>query len=235
MTSNAQKRENGRLRTKIAELDAAIEDRDAKIETLARQLRALEDHVKRLLATRHRAPFIARGQGVLFPLEPVSPEQSADDESSTGESSCTDDVDNELAENSQADDEPTANEDRTKRKPGSRKLDTSALPYEERRHELPEHERFCPDTGLPLVPIGETVFDEIDYQRARIVLIRHRRTIYGLATGASRGAPGRAGYSADAASRARELHSERHAPRMVGRAKVCEPPTSLPAGAHLRA
>jgi len=72
----------------------------------------------------------------------------------------------------------TAREHRPQRP--ARRIDTSALPRSERIHELPEDERVCPETGLPLVPVGETTFEEIDYQRARLTLVVHRQIVYGL-------------------------------------------------------
>ena len=62
----------------------------------------------------------------------------------------------------------------------ARRIDTSALPRSERVHELPEDERVCPHTGLTLVPVGEKIFEEIDYQRARLTVVVHRRIVYGL-------------------------------------------------------
>lgn len=149
----------------LAERDAQLLDRDAKIEQLASNLRTLEAQFKRLLAGRGGDHQIADGQGVLFapgsaPAEEI-PEHAGE-----------------------APDGETAG-DKVKRahrpKQPARKVDTSALPVEDRRHELPEDERICPDTGLRLVPVGEKVFEEIEYDRAKLRLVRHIQAIYGLA------------------------------------------------------
>lgn len=163
-----------RLQREIEELRAKLVDRDAKIEDLARDLAALKDHINRLLASRGRGHLIAEGQGVLFP-DPPAPEASQSDSAAGSE---TDDGDAD-EEDDDRDAERNACSSRPGKKP--RRIDTSALPCEERLHELPEEDRVCPETGLPLVPIGEKVFDEIDYQRAKLTLIRHRQVIYGLA------------------------------------------------------
>jgi transposase len=47
-------------------------------------------------------------------------------------------------------------------------------------HDIPEDQRLDPVTGQPLVQIGEKVFEELDYQRAQLTVIRHRQPIYGL-------------------------------------------------------
>jgi len=173
---SALERENEKLKAEVAERNAAIVDRDAKIERLARDLRSLEEHIKRLLSGRGRDHLIPEGQGVLFPLEPSSADQTP---ASDGRSATDDTAE---AEDDQKDDEgdSAAGNGRDGSKPRARKIDTSALPCEERIHELPEEQRVCPDTGLRLVPVGEKVFEEIDFQRAKLTLIRHRRVVYGL-------------------------------------------------------
>jgi hypothetical protein len=66
----------------------------------------------------------------------------------------------------------------TPRKPG--KIDTAGLPSEDRLHDVPEEQRIDPATGKPLVKVGEAVFEELDYQRAQLRVIRHVQPIYGL-------------------------------------------------------
>lgn len=151
----------------IAELQAAIVDRDGRIEGLAGQLATLEAHVKRLLAGRGGGHRIPEGQGLLF-----SEGAFAADEPEATE-----------ADEGPTDDEQAAGDPPRKepRRQGRRKIDTSGLPVREQIHELPEGERVCPDTGQPLVPVGEKVFEEIDYQRPRLTLVRHKRVVYGLA------------------------------------------------------
>jgi hypothetical protein len=60
------------------------------------------------------------------------------------------------------------------------KIDTAGLPSEDRLHDVPEAQRVDPATGKPLVQIGEKVFEELDYQRAQLRVIRHRQPVYGL-------------------------------------------------------
>lgn len=158
--------------TELAERDAAIVDRDAKIEKLARDLAMLETHVKRLLAGRRGGYSIPEGQGILFPNDLGQDVVDATpDETSEGE------------QDEEDDDEPADEPQGGRPKPGARKprkIDTSGLPCEERVHELPEQERVCPDTGQVLVPVGEKVFEEIDFTRAQLTVIRHRQVVYGL-------------------------------------------------------
>ena len=180
MASNAHQREIEDLRTQLAqrnavidERDAAIADRDAKIEKLARDLATLEAHVKRLLAGRRGGHLIPEGQGVLFPGALEAADQH---ESPTGETPEEDPGD---ADDDESDDEP----ERSRPKAGAgkpRRIDTSGLPCEDRVHDLPEEERICPDTGQVLVPVGETIFEELDYTRAQLTVIRHRQVVYGL-------------------------------------------------------
>ena len=143
---------------------ALIADRDAKIEQLTADVATLKSHLERLLAN-HRAPrAVQEGQGELFPM-PDAPESEAES-------------DDELCDEANKDDE--REHKKTQRKRSSNKVDTSLLPREDRRHEIPEEQRICPETGQALVPIGEKTFDEIDYQRAKLILIRHTQVIYGL-------------------------------------------------------
>jgi transposase len=163
--------ENERLKAQLAERDAAIADRDAKIEKLARDLATLEAHVKRLLMGRRGGHFVPEGQGLLFPnaVEPGSEDAAETDE---GEDDADDAEQPEQAQAAEPACEP--------RQKGPRRIDTAGLPCEERVHELPEEERICPETGQVLVPVGEKVFEELDYVRAQLTVIRHRQVIYGL-------------------------------------------------------
>ena len=166
-----------RLRSALAERDAMLTDRDALIAQLASDLQLLQAHVKRLLAGRGGSHLIAEGQGALFSDAQtemgVTDDDDADDADEETESEASPDADEtpdgETA--SQGDDGP---------KSRSRRIDTSALPRVERVHELPEDERVCPVTGLPLVPVGEKIFEEIDFQRAQVLLVVHRQIVYGL-------------------------------------------------------
>src|SRR5690606_35522114 len=173
MPTQALQIEIERLKAQLSERDAAIVDRDARIERLAHDLAMLESHMKRLLGGRRGGYLIPEGQGVLFPnaLEVTGEQDSVSDESSREDQSD--------AEEGEVEDEPEPGR-RKRRARRPRKVDTAGLPCEERLHELPEAERVCPDTGQILVPVGEKVFEEIDYTRAQLTVIRHRQVVYGL-------------------------------------------------------
>lgn len=171
MSPNALQLENKKLNVQLAERDAMIIDRDAKIEELARDLRSLEKHLKRLLSGRGGHNLIAEGQGVLFPVESSGSEQVNDAEDS-GETA--DDEGDDKGD----DDDQDKHAKRSKSPP--KKIDTSALPREDRVHELPKDERLCPETGQALVPIGEKTFEEIHFERAQLSIIVHRQIVYGL-------------------------------------------------------
>lgn len=172
--SQQQQREVEQLKAKLADRDAKLADRDAKIEELARDVALLKDYIDRRFASRGRGHLIPEGQGVLFPASSAAeaqPAESASDE--TGE------------DDGEEDDPDEVEAPRRKKRKKSQKLDTSALPREERIHELPQEERVCPETGQALVPVGETVFEEIDYQRATIKIVVHRQVEYGLSSEAA--------------------------------------------------
>ncbi len=175
MPSSALQLENEKLKAQLVDRDAAIIDRDAKIEQLARDLATLEAHVKRLLSGRGGGHLIPEGQGLLFPnAVGVVELEAAPDEASKTDEGDADQEDDDDRDGDQGRGQPEARS----KKP--RKIDTSGLPCEERIHDLPEEERFCPDTGQALVAVGEKVFEEIDYTRAQLTLIRHRQVVYGL-------------------------------------------------------
>jgi len=148
----------------LAERDAQLIDRDAKIEELARHLRLLETQLKRILAGRGADQRIQEGQGVLF-APPTAPAEEIPEHA-----------------NEAPDGETPADKVKRAHRPKrpSKKVDTSALSVEDRIYELPESERICPVTGLRLVPVGEKVFEEIEYDRAKLRLVRHIRPVYGL-------------------------------------------------------
>ena len=169
MTPSARQVEIEQLKRQLADRDAAIADRDAKIEQLARDLATLAAHVKRLLAPRGGGYRIPEGQGVLFPDAVLAPESPTADPVETDDGVGTEGDDEE-------DDQPP----KPKTRAGKRKVDTAGLPREDRLHEVPEGQRICPVTGQALVPIGEKVFEELDFARAQLRVIRHRQVIYGL-------------------------------------------------------
>lgn len=164
--------DNAMLRQKLAELDAEIADRDKTIAKLANDLAVLQGAVTKLLAQRGGGHRVNEKQGLLFPatvaaVEPAEPTPPVDAEPDDGGS----------------DDETkakpaTPKKKGTPRKPG--KIDTAGLPSEDLVHDVPEADRVDPTTGKPLVRIGEKVFEELDYQRAQLRVIRHVQSIYGL-------------------------------------------------------
>jgi transposase len=161
------KRLLGKLRKREERLDeqaAAIADRDAKIEELASNLRVLEGHLKRLLAGRAGRTLFAEGQGDLFPEEAAAAEEIPEHAGEAPDGETAQDVIKR----------------RHRPKSPARKTDTSSLPIEERTHELAPEDRVCPDTGLPLVPVGKKVTEEIEHQRSRLFVVRHTQIIYGL-------------------------------------------------------
>ena len=122
-------RENERLRRRLAEAHAAIADRDAKIEKLARDFATLEAHVKRLLAGRRGGHTVPDGQGLLFADHEQAVESDPDSEEDSEEDQGEGDDDGRA-------DEPRRHPpNRGARRP--RKIDTAGLPCEERVHELP--------------------------------------------------------------------------------------------------
>ena len=158
---------------RIIERDATIADRDKTIAKLAKDVASLKDAVKKLLAQRGAAGHrVHEKQGLLFSetivaVEPAPAAPSVDAEPDDG---C-----NAAASSAQS---ATPKKKGSPRKPG--KIDTAGLPSEDRLHDVPEAQRIDSVTGLPLVQIGEKVFEELDYQRAQLRVIRHVQPIYGL-------------------------------------------------------
>jgi len=142
-------------------LRAQLADRDAETAALKRDVATLTEHVKRLLEASRRRPSGHPGQGELFPDDEV-------------------DVEPDVSQLEAAEDGEIESPKEPRKKRKTSKADTSRLPRKEVRHELTEEERIDPTTGLLLVPVDEKVFDELDYQRAQITLIRHVQVIYGL-------------------------------------------------------
>ena len=147
-----------RLRATLAERDAkneALYRINAELreqnEELRKQITLLRRELERLLRGRGGAHLIAEGQGTLFdsvlPTPIAEPDPAAEyaREAPDGETP----------------DDPIKKRHRPKRR--ARKVDSSALPRERVFHELPETERICPTTGVALVPIGEKIFEEIEY------------------------------------------------------------------------
>jgi len=161
--------ENAALRSGLAERDERISDLEIQLELLAKKLRLtarerglLEQKLKQLQAMRQRHPYLDPGQG-LFDFDGGEPKPAHVGEAPDGETK----------------DDPIRQ--RNKPKKPARKLDTSNLPVEHVIHELPEEQRVCPTTGRLLVPVGEKLEEEIDFQPGFIKRIVHHRVIYGLA------------------------------------------------------
>ena len=155
----------------IAEGRAEIADRDKTIAKLAKDVAMLQEAVAHLLAQRSSGHRVNEKQGLLFPatttmFETPEPAVVVDAEPDDGGV----DADQGKPSKSKKKGSP--------RKPG--KLDTTGLPSEDRLHDLDEAARIDPVTGKPLIKIGETVFEELDYQRAQLRVIRHVRPVYGL-------------------------------------------------------
>ncbi len=70
---------------------------------------------------------------------------------------------------------------RDKPKDRATRPDWSNLRREIVEHELPEEERVCPTTGVPLIPVGVKVTEEVTMTAAEIRVIEHRQVEYGPA------------------------------------------------------
>lgn len=159
------------LRAQLAERDAELADRDKTIAKLAKDLAMLQDTVKKLLAQRRGGHRVPENQGLLFPATVTMFETP---ESTPQVDAEPDDGGVDAADQSK----PTAKKKGTPRKPG--RIDTAGLPSEDRLHDVAEAARIDPATGKALVKIGEKVFEELDYQRAQMRVIRHVQPVYGL-------------------------------------------------------
>jgi len=152
------------LRRETTELRAINADQHDQIERFKQDIESLQQQLRRLLSGRRHGDTHAEGQGLLFPPEEehelVAPEHL--NEAPDGETP-----------------EDSIKKANRPERP-ARKIDTSNLEREVRVHELPEEERFCEVTGLPLVPVGVKTFEEIDFQPSKVKLIVHERVIYGL-------------------------------------------------------
>jgi len=180
MSPAALSRENALLRRRISERDGLLAKRDGRIADLesqldllakqlqltARERRLLAQQLAQLRALQRRHPLLAPGQGVLdftngAPKTEPAPEHvsEAPDGETPGD----------------------AIRNRHKPKRSARKIDTSNLPVEHVVHELSLELRVCSTTGKMLVPVGEKVVEEIDFQPGVIKRIVHHRVVYGLA------------------------------------------------------
>jgi len=170
------RRENKRLRSKLKESYAAIVDRDQAIEKLANDLNELKAYVNRVLARRGgKSSRDHEDQGQLFATtESVESDEGSDAVSDELE------TDPEADEDDDGPAQDAAEPKGRSRKPrGPKLVDTSGLPCEEQVHELPPEKQVCPITGEPLIPVGEKIFKEVEYRRAKLLVVIHKRVIYG--------------------------------------------------------
>ena len=165
--------ENEELKKQLAECRAVIADRDATIAKLARDLADLQALVKRMLAGRRNGHVVPECQGLLFP-DAAATSIGAGAEAAPAETPAATVVDANEA------DDATPTRTRRQRTGKPCKIDTTGLQVEEIVREVPPEKRVCPKTGQAMVKIGEKVFDEIDYQRARLGVRRYRQAVYGL-------------------------------------------------------
>jgi transposase len=174
MAVDALLHENEALRSALAERDERIARLESQLDVLAQKLKLtarerqlLEQKLKQLQALRRRHPLLAEGQGLLaFDGAPVTT-AAEEQPPHVGEA-----PDGETAEDSIR--------QRHKPKKPAKKLDTSNLPVEHTYHELAPEERVCAITGKTLVPVGETIDQEIEFQPGFLKLVLHHRAVYGL-------------------------------------------------------
>ena len=167
-------RENERLREQLSERESRIADLESQLEQLAQKLqltakerRLLEQQLAQLRSLGRRHPHLDPGQGVLDFGGDAAP-KAEDPPEHVGEA-----PDGETRGDS-------IRKGNMPKRP-ARKIDTSNLPVEHVYHELPPEERVCATTGKVLVPVGEKVEEEIDFQPGVIKRIVHHRAVYGLA------------------------------------------------------
>jgi transposase len=165
-----------RLRATLAERDAkneALYRINAELrkqnEELRKQITFLRRELERLLRGRGGANLIDEGQGTLFSAEVPTPVAEPEPAAPHAHE----------APDGETPDDPIKRRHQPKQR--ARKVDSGALPRAQVFHELPESERVCPVTGVALVPIGERVFEEIDYTPAQLSVIEHHQVKYGPA------------------------------------------------------
>jgi transposase len=173
MSVDALLEANEALRNQLADRDSRIADLESKLELLAKKLKLtarerelLAKKLKQLAALRRRHPHLAPGQGLL----------EFDDDSDQGEVERP--VHVAEAPDGETPEDSIRNRDKPRRR--TKKLDTSNLPVDHVHHELEPRERICPTTGMTLVPIGERLEEEIEYQPGILKRIVHHRAVYGL-------------------------------------------------------
>lgn len=158
---------------RIASLESQLDLLAQKLKLTARERLLLEQKLKQLLALRRRHPLLAEGQGVLDFGGGPSPAGAEQQPEHVGE-----------APDGETPEDPIRH--RHKPKSPAKKLDTSNLPVEHEYHELAPEMRRCAITGQVLVPVGEKIDEEIDFQPGFLKLVLHHRTVYGLSEGDAR-------------------------------------------------
>ena len=171
MTSADLELENKQLRQQLADRDGRIRDQARRIAELEKDVATLKSLVEKLLAQRGSHSHETPGQGNLF----TGPAAKADPAQPSAEVAVEPD-DGSCAPATPA---PASKKKGTPRRPC--KIDTAGLPRVDVLHDVPAEQRVDSVTGKQLVQTGEHVFEELDYQRPRLVVKCHRRPIYGLA------------------------------------------------------
>jgi transposase len=159
----------------IAERDAVLADRDAKIARLAEDVATMQKVVAQLMAQRRGGVRVPEGQGLLF-----SERQAGDVAVDAPSNEAGSAADEEAGDDEEADIRPPKKPKGTKRTPG--RIDTTGLPRKREVHDLPENQRIDPVSGKALVPVGERVTEELNYQRGRLDVTEHVQILYGLPT-----------------------------------------------------
>ena len=158
----------------IAGLKALLADRDAQIAKLAADFATLKQLVDTLMAQRRGGMRVPKGQGLLF--ADAEQDAAAADEPGDGTNDEDGDGEGDDDEDDSRSAKPPAKS--TRRTPG--KIDTTGLTRTREVHDLPEEQRIDPVSGKPLVPIGEEVTEELDYQRGQILVKERVQILYGL-------------------------------------------------------
>jgi len=162
----------GKSEQKVAERGAQIRDLRkrnaalvADLKKLRREFTVFRDEVKRLLGHVPKSKQLSdKGQLPLFgdtDVPEALPEEYMGDTPEADEDAGEDEL------------------DKPKRKKRAKKTDRNLLPHTIVRHEMPEEQRVCPDTGIFLVPVGVEITEELDYVAAELRVIEHHRAIYG--------------------------------------------------------
>lgn len=182
VTHDAQREEIEMLRKELAnargiivELRALLADRDAKVASLTADVATLQKAVDTLMAQRRGGVCVPDGQGLLFAKrEPAADAPTKEAAVAAAAAAAAADAEAKKAAARAAKSRVTG----TKRTPG--KLDTTGLPRKREIHDLPEAQRIDAATGKALVPIGEKVTEELNYQRGRLEVTERVQVLYGL-------------------------------------------------------